>query len=54
MLKNEIRTIPNTIQNLKSKQNKDLTLRSDTVKFLKENNGRMVFDINYTKFFFFF
>ena len=49
MKKNEIRTLPNTIHKCKLKWIKDLNVRPETIKLLKENIGRALNDINQSK-----
>ena len=46
MEKNEIRILPNTIHKNKLQMDKDLDIRPDTIKPLKENTGQTLSDIN--------
>ena len=49
--KNEIRTLPNTIQKNKLNGLKDLNLRPDAIKLLEENMGQTLFEVNCSKIF---
>ena len=48
-VKNEIRTLPNTISKNNSKWIEDLNVRPDTLKLLEKSIGRTLFDINPSK-----
>ena len=52
MLKNEIRTLSNTIHRNKLKMDSRPKCKTDTIELLEENIGRALFDINHSKIFY--
>ena len=50
-IKNEIRTFSNIAHKNDLKWIKKLSVRPDSIKFLEENKGRILFDINHSNIF---